>query len=189
MRSSLHERIRYARRARNLTSEAVARQLGIDRSLYSRYENGDRTPDTPRLVQIAQVLGVPLAQLADLPLRNVVVYSDGLLDSLEAKNQAVQSLLSRVPSLEYSDYNGWKAWQEKVDEVYNQHKKILDQVLDERNAALEFPDLGVPLDQLVGQTIKQVTLDLRGEVLIGQGLHLEFDLLNAKYSAGPRRSE
>lgn len=53
MRTSL----RKAREAAGLTQEAVARKLGVNRTTYSRYEVGSRTPDVAMALRIATVLG------------------------------------------------------------------------------------------------------------------------------------
>lgn len=176
----MNEKLRQARINSGLSSAEVAERLGIDRTLYVKYETGARTPNTARLVEIAKVFGVPLVQLTDLPLRGVVTYSDGLLDKLEAANRKIQDLLKKRPA-DTAGYAESALWSETVAELYERHRAVLDQVISERWAAFDFPDLGVPLDSVVGRTVKEVILDVRGERLIDQGNRLAMDLLNAKY--------
>ena len=61
--SELAQRIRAIRRERGLTLEEVASKSGLTRSWLSKVENFRVTPSLPALSQIAQVLGIPVAEL------------------------------------------------------------------------------------------------------------------------------
>ena len=52
------------RQLQNLTGQEVADALGIERSLYVRYENGTRMPPLDNLVRIADFFGVTLGCVA-----------------------------------------------------------------------------------------------------------------------------
>jgi len=54
------QRIRAARRARELNQEELSRRLGIHRNSLVRYERGERGIDVELLVRIARELGVSL---------------------------------------------------------------------------------------------------------------------------------
>jgi Zn-dependent peptidase ImmA (M78 family)/DNA-binding XRE family transcriptional regulator len=55
----IHERIRRARLLRGLSLEAVAQRLGdISKQGLSKFEKGDATPNSSRLLQLAKALGV-----------------------------------------------------------------------------------------------------------------------------------
>lgn len=46
------------REGRGLSKAEVGREIGRDRTLITRYENGQRTPSIPDIVAMAKVLGV-----------------------------------------------------------------------------------------------------------------------------------
>nr|WP_272925237.1 helix-turn-helix transcriptional regulator [Streptomyces sp. SID4950] len=64
-RRAIGERIRTVRRHRKMTQEQVAHAIGADRRSVVRWERGQRDPALSMLVQIADVLDVPLALLVD----------------------------------------------------------------------------------------------------------------------------
>lgn len=75
--------IRQARLARGVTQDDLARLLGVDRTMVSRYERGLRTLSAPALVQIFRYLQYPLTSIdglvattaaptANEPLRRIV---------------------------------------------------------------------------------------------------------------------
>lgn len=68
----LGRRIAQARDDRGMTQEGLGRAVGLDRSAISRLENGDRKLNVPELVQIAEVLGHPLAYFVADPVPAVV---------------------------------------------------------------------------------------------------------------------
>ena len=55
------EKIREARKAAQMTQEALAREIGIKRSVISKYETGQIEPSLPQLRKIADALNVTLA--------------------------------------------------------------------------------------------------------------------------------
>ncbi|RYC67301.1 helix-turn-helix domain-containing protein [Spirosoma sordidisoli] len=59
-------RIRQLREFCGLSQEAVADQLGITQSAYSRLESGTTRLDLPRLQQLAALYGLTVQQLVDL---------------------------------------------------------------------------------------------------------------------------
>jgi len=64
-RRAIGERIRTARRHRQLTQEQLAHVIGIDRRSVHRYETALRDPALSMLVLIADALDVSLAHLVD----------------------------------------------------------------------------------------------------------------------------
>jgi transcriptional regulator with XRE-family HTH domain len=62
-RTALGSRLRQLRAARNLSQEALARRAGINRSFYSRIENGAQSPTVDKLHDIAAALHVHIAEL------------------------------------------------------------------------------------------------------------------------------
>jgi len=49
---------------------------------------------------------------------------------------------------------------------YKELKPILDKVITERNEALDFPNIGIDISEHVGEIVKVVTFEVRGEILI-----------------------
>lgn len=160
---TLAERLFGLRTDRGYTQQYVADKLSIHKSLYCNYEGGKRVPDMGKLEKLSQLYSVPLRSFILLPLRNTVIYSPGILDALE----------KAISDCKIGCHNGIK---KQLDTL----TAALDAVMAERNEALEFPDLGIDLADYTGQTIKVVTLDMRGERLIEAAMkmqHILFDRL------------
>lgn len=62
-RRQIGDQIRAARLQANLTQEAVAHAIPMDRAGYNRIEQGHASPTVDTLLLIASVVGVPLADL------------------------------------------------------------------------------------------------------------------------------
>lgn len=62
-RRAIGQRIRAERLHGNLTQERLADLAGMDRQAINRIENGHSSPLLDHLLQIADALGVPLADL------------------------------------------------------------------------------------------------------------------------------
>lgn len=62
-RQHIGRQIRAARLARDLTQEAVALRIGMDRATYVRIEQGQSSPLLDTLILIADAIGVPLSML------------------------------------------------------------------------------------------------------------------------------
>lgn len=61
------------RKRQNLKQEDVARRLGVHQQFISRYESGQRRLDVVELADVAEALGMDLAQLAStIPSRGKV---------------------------------------------------------------------------------------------------------------------
>lgn len=59
------ERLKAYRKAAGLTQQALAEQLHAGQSTVAQWENGARTPQVKRLLDIAGVLGVTPSALLD----------------------------------------------------------------------------------------------------------------------------
>ena len=59
------ENLKTLRRAKDLTQLAVQMRTGIDQSLLSKYENGERAPTVENLVILADCFDVSLDYLMD----------------------------------------------------------------------------------------------------------------------------
>jgi UDP-N-acetylglucosamine 1-carboxyvinyltransferase len=65
-------RMREVRRARGLTQEQLAAELGMLAPNYARVEQGRQNVTVDTVVRVAQVLGVPLSGLFRLPRTRLV---------------------------------------------------------------------------------------------------------------------
>ncbi len=63
MKTKFHEYLTMFRKQQDLTQAEMAEKLGISRSTYTNYENGNRTPDFEVLERISNVLGCTLDEL------------------------------------------------------------------------------------------------------------------------------
>lgn len=61
--AAVGEAIRAERAARKKSQAEVARESGIPRQTYIRYETGERQPSVTQVAQIASALGMPASQL------------------------------------------------------------------------------------------------------------------------------
>lgn len=63
----LHEQIKALRKAKGMSQEDLAVQLHVVRQTVSKWENGLSVPDADVVLRIAEVLGVSVNQLLELP--------------------------------------------------------------------------------------------------------------------------
>ncbi len=68
---SVHEKIRIVRKAKGLTLEEVAHQLGMSTNGYGDIERGATDVNLSRLEQISQLFGMELSELIELNEKNV----------------------------------------------------------------------------------------------------------------------
>ena len=68
---SVHEKIRIIRKAKGLTLEEVAHQLGMSTNGYGDIERGATDVNLSRLEQISQLFDMELSELIDLNEKNV----------------------------------------------------------------------------------------------------------------------
>lgn len=68
---SVHEKIRLVRKAKGLTLEDVAHQLGMSTNGYGDIERGATDVNLSRLEQISELFGMELIELMDLNEKNV----------------------------------------------------------------------------------------------------------------------
>ena len=61
---SIGERITMLRKERQLSQGQLAQQLGVSRQAVSKWENGQTSPDTVKLIQLAELLDTEVEYLA-----------------------------------------------------------------------------------------------------------------------------
>lgn len=58
-------RIRAARKAKGITQSEISQKTGLDQAAVSRLENGTQEGSAAQILNIARVIGIPIAQLYD----------------------------------------------------------------------------------------------------------------------------
>ena len=64
------DQIRRVRKAAHVTQEELAKRIGVNRALISKYETGIIEPSVSQLQKIASALGVPMMELLDFLKEN-----------------------------------------------------------------------------------------------------------------------
>ena len=148
----------------NYTQKYVADKIKVSKSTYCRYEQG---LTEPRIDEVNAILNLYSISYEDfmaisLPLVRTVTYPEKLLDNL---NKAV---LDAEPTEDYrTNYD-----------KYYRVKDAMEPVLRIREQAMGFPD--IDLRRLIpGTTVKKINLDMRGEILLDEGLRAQNNLLDS----------
>ena len=61
---NIGERIMALRKEKNISQTALAKRLNVSRQAVSKWEQGVSSPDTERLIQLAEILGTEVEYLA-----------------------------------------------------------------------------------------------------------------------------
>ena len=61
---NIGERIMALRKEKNISQSELAKRLNVSRQAVSKWEQGTSSPDTERLIQLAQILGTEVEYLA-----------------------------------------------------------------------------------------------------------------------------
>ena len=69
----MKEQLKLYRNNLNLTTKEVAREIGVDQSLISKFENGTRTPTEKQIFQLSIVLNIPQKTLMTLWLKTKIL--------------------------------------------------------------------------------------------------------------------
>ena len=107
MKTKFNEYLTKLRKSRVYTQAQMAEKLGISRSTYTNYENGNRTPDFEVLERISEVLACSLDELfgrkpildGDTNINNL----DTKIEKEEKKNDAVDLLNDNVSVFENTE--------------------------------------------------------------------------------------
>lgn len=74
------ENLKYLRKLKKISQQQLADKLDIDRSTISRWESDDIDPTVSNVISIANLLGIPVADLVGRDIRE----EDLFIDELEA---------------------------------------------------------------------------------------------------------
>ena len=158
----LGEHLREYRAKRNMTQQAIADELQIDKSTYAHYEAGKRVPNAKTWVKLTRFMQLPV-----FPAKIAAEYPDGMLDEFE-------NIIEINGTPIKVDYEGNTIKAEKI------HVALI-KVMDARAKSIDTSCLPVEslFDKPMPQTIANVTLDMRGEYLIKQAMHCYDELLRS----------
>ena len=70
--------LKYLRTTRKISQQQLANKLEIDRSTISKWETGDFDPTVGNVIAIANLLGVPVADLVGIDIEQNGLYIDEL---------------------------------------------------------------------------------------------------------------
>jgi len=158
----INEQLKLYRKRADKTQKEIADTLGIDKSTYAHYESGRRTPNAKIWVQLSKALNIPV-----FPAQIKIIYPDGLLDKLEEciKNNG-------TPTNDFKENNRrFTAINEVLQEVFDVHEQAMN------TDSLPINDLLNSYEPLP-KTIMEVSLDIRGEILIQRAMKCQNNLIN-----------
>lgn len=69
--SDYHDKVRKLREFRNYTQEYMAEQLNLSQRAYSSLENGKTQLSVDRLIEICNLLNVPIGEVLDIENQNI----------------------------------------------------------------------------------------------------------------------
>lgn len=78
MANFFNKNLLYLRKTKKISQQQLADKLGIDRSTISKWETGDFDPTVGNVISIANVLGVPIADLVGKDIQKENLYVDDL---------------------------------------------------------------------------------------------------------------
>lgn len=89
------DKLKMLRTGQNLTQQQLATRLGVQKSVVSYYESGDRTPSTDVLIKLARVFHTTIDYLLDVKRERVIDVS-GLSESdIAAVTAVVEALKNK----------------------------------------------------------------------------------------------
>ena len=89
--STVGDKIRQVRVARNLTQQDLADKMGLKRNTISQWESGSRNVSVEQLIEIAKVVGVTLDYFNDAPPERTMFQLMAQLDSVFNNAQISES--------------------------------------------------------------------------------------------------
>lgn len=95
--NQLAQQIKKLRIGQNLSQDDLTEKLYISRQAVSKWENGEATPDSDKLVQLAEIFGVSLDYLVlgKEPEKEIVVEQRGKMNVWEYLNEESKRPLTR----------------------------------------------------------------------------------------------
>ena len=95
------ERLRRLRKQAGLSQANLAEQLGIDTSLVSRFENGQRKPSAQQAIELARGLGVSLDYLLNATVKPRFILRGAQADDAEASGEVRHVITDAEQQIHY----------------------------------------------------------------------------------------
>lgn len=89
------EKLKMLRTGQNLTQQQLASRLGVQKSVVSYYESGERTPSTDVLVKLARVFHTTTDYLLDVKRERVIDVSELSESEIAVVTSVVEALKSK----------------------------------------------------------------------------------------------
>lgn len=89
------EKLKMLRTGQNLTQQQLASRLGVQKSVVSYYESGERTPSTDVLVKLARVFHTTTDYLLDVKRERVIDVSELSESEIAVVTSVVEALKNK----------------------------------------------------------------------------------------------
>lgn len=89
------EKLKMLRTGQNLTQQQLASRLGVQKSVVSYYESGERTPSTDVLVKLARFFHTTTDYLLDVKRERVIDVSELSESEIAVVTSVVEALKSK----------------------------------------------------------------------------------------------
>lgn len=137
----INDKVRTLREIKRFSQEEMAAKLGMSVNGYSKIERGKRRLDIPKLEQIAEALGMDLADLITADTDNVYIARQNRLKDFQDLKQSVVCLINKDSPSHHNYYNGAEELLQEIKTLKQQlaHQNEImvqkQQYFDERIAA------------------------------------------------------
>ncbi|MCR0316598.1 helix-turn-helix domain-containing protein [[Clostridium] innocuum] len=154
-----NEIMRMCREKAGFSQREAAERLGITKSTYSRYENGESCMSVDDLRKFINLYGIDLNDVfkEEFPIVRTILYPKELLDNCEE--------VMKETSAFSNDWN-------ENRKNFNLLRLALKPLLKIRDTAFDFSETDFR-DISVGTITKEVKVDIRGEEIISRCLKLQ----------------
>lgn len=89
------DKLKMLRTGQNLTQQQLATRLGVQKSVVSYYESGERTPSTDVLIKLARVFHTTIDYLLDVKRERVIDVSELSESDIAAVTAVVEALKNK----------------------------------------------------------------------------------------------
>ncbi|MBQ9673293.1 MAG: helix-turn-helix transcriptional regulator [Ruminococcus sp.] len=89
------DKLKMLRTGQNLTQQQLATRLGVQKSVVSYYESGERTPSTDVLIKLARVFHTTIDYLLDVKRERVIDVSELSESDIATVTAVVEALKNK----------------------------------------------------------------------------------------------
>lgn len=174
--------LRTARESKKILVKDLAHQLGVDASIISRFESGERKPSKAQLLKIAEILEIDARELLIQWMSEAIIneygYDDIMLEALKVAESKVEYLTKNIPanSNELAEVlHEIERWKAKIDKLRQFDSYRIAQALE-----LEYT---FESNRIEGNTMTLRETDLvvnEGITISGKSMREHLELINHK---------